>query len=563
MPTDQQGTARISGRVVAADTGAPLRGARVSVWGGDTQSGSETVTDADGRYAVGQLTAGAFYVNASHEGYLTTFHGRRRHRMMERGAAVRLAAGQSVEDVDLALPREGVIVVTLTDDLDRPLAGATVQIRQLQYRANGERRLTDVPTGHRRRGGVPTGTWRPDGTDDRGEFRATGLMPGDYVIRASVHTIRRGDARVQGDAATGLSPTYYPGTAHADDAKAVTLGMSEERAVRFAMVAARLSRLTGAVTMSNGQPAAGMDLQLAEDGGGMVYGAGTVAEDGTFAISGVPAGRYTLQIRQGARPRFEDIRRMQESGVPHARVRGEFVSIPLMVSGEDVTGLQIVTGRGTTITGHVVFEGASPRPSTSELRVFALPPRLAGGGWFVIGSSVYDFPPESGVGADGGFRIEGASGRVQLDLQAPGWTVKSVTLDGRDVTDEALDLAGIDTVSGVAITLTDRIASVAGHVRESSGQPVLDYVVVLLAGDSSGTAATPRRAWTTHADDDGRFQISGVRPGRYLAAALDGFEWGRESAPEFQQQMRPLAIELTVGEGETVTLELTLTPDLG
>ena len=37
---------------------------------------------------------------------------------------------------------------------------------------------------------------------------------------------------------------------------------------------------------------------------------------------------------------------------------------------------------------------------------------------------------------------------------------------------------------------------------------------------------------------------------------------GQQFAPEFQQRLRRVARELTVGEGQTLTLDLTLTPDL-
>ena len=550
-PPDQQGTGRIRGRVVAAETGTPLRGARVVIYGSNAQAPRETMADADGGYEVGQLPAGPFVVSASHDGYLGAAYGQRRPRPLDGGTPVTVQAGQTVERIDLALPRAGVILVRLTDAAGEPVAGAYLEILRFEYGANGQRRLTPVPAG--RRG--------PATTDDRGEFRAFGLRPGEYFIRASARTVR--PAGVGTGRAEGFSATYYRGSTRAGDAQVVPLGTSEERTVQFAMVASRLSRLTGSVSTSDGRPAAGMDLQLAprEGDSGVVFGAGTVAADGTFAIHGVPAGTYTLQVRQNARPRFEDLR-AGPSTSPFGGVRGEFASLPVTVSGEDVTGLRIVTGRGTTISGRVVPEGDSALPSASELRVVALPPGLAGGGFVAAGASVYDFPPDSSVAADGFFQIAGASGRVQLDVPAANLVVKSVTLDGRDITNEALDLEGTSAVSGVVVTVTDRVTTIAGRVLDRDGRPVRSYVVIVSPADPPGATDVPRRIRVSRPDANGRFEIRRVRPGRYLATAVEWIEQGGEFAPEFQGRLRREAREFTVGEGETLTLDVRLTPDL-
>jgi hypothetical protein len=49
-----------------------------------------------------------------------------------------------------------------------------------------------------------------------------------------------------------------------------------------------------------------------------------------------------------------------------------------------------------------------------------------------------------------------------------------------------------------------------------------------------------------------------VLPGRYVAAAVEYLEQGRQFAPEFQQLLRRGARELVVGEGQALTLDLTL-----
>ena len=551
-PSGQPGTGRIRGRVVAADTNVPLRGARVVAFVSDGQPPREAMTDADGRYEVAQLPAGAFMVSASMDGYLSFAYGQRRVRLMETGTEVNVAPGQTVEGIDVSLPRAGVIVVRVTDDAGEPLADAQVDIQRYQYGTNGQRRLTSAPTGVR----------RPLETDDRGELRAFGLMPGEYTVRATVHTIRSGGAASARDNAKGFSPTYYPGTTSAADAQFVTIGIGDERTVQFPMVASRLHRVTGRIVTSDGQSPTGMDLQLApaEGESGVTYGAGAAAADGTFAIGGVPDGTYTLQVRQNSRPSIEDLRAGRRPASMFGGVRGESVSVPLTVSGEDVTDLRIVTSRGATISGRVVFEGASARPAASEQRVFALPPGLAGGGWFSMGSSVYDFPPDGVVASDGTFQLAGASGRVQLDAGGGEWIVKSITLDGREIIGEVMDLTGANAVSGIVITLTDKAASVAGVVRGQDGQPVRNYMVILLPRDSIDPAAASRWIHTAQSDGNGRYQVRSLLPGRYVAAAVEYIEPGQQTAPEFQQLWRRGARELVVVEGQALTLDLTPTP---
>lgn len=551
----QPGTGRIRGRVVAVDTNAPLRGARVVAYIADGQRPREAVTDADGRYEVAQLPAGTFMVSASLEGYLSVAYGQRRVQLMETGTEINVAPGQIVERIDISMPRAGVIVVRLTDEAGEPLAGAQIQIQRYQYGANGERRLTSAPTGVR----GPLSR-----TDDRGELRAFGLMPGEYTVRATVRGIRSGAAATATDKGEGFSPTYYPGTVRVADAQFVTIGIGDERTVQFPMVTSRLHRVSGRIVTADGQPPNGMDLQLAPGEGesGIIYGAGTAAADGTFAIDGVPDGSYMLLVRQNPRLSIDDLTAGRTPPSMFGGVRGQSTSVPLTVRGEDVTDLRIVTSRGATISGRVVFEGASPPPPTSEQRVFALPPGLAGGGFAFAGSSIYDFPPNGGVAADGSFQLRGASGRVQLDAGGGDWIVKSISVDGRDITAEVMDLTGTNAVSGVVITLTDKMSSVTGLVRGRDGQPVRNYVVVLLPRDSIEPAVASRWIRTARAESNGRFQLQRILPGRYVAAAVDHIEPGQQYAPEYQQLLRRRARELTVGEDQALTLDLTLTPDI-
>jgi hypothetical protein len=200
------GTGRLRGRVVSADTGEPLGGATIIAWA-ERVPPRETTADADGRYELTQLPAGAYVVSARHDGYLGASYGQR--HLHEPGTAVTVHERQTIEGVDLALPRAGVFAVRLTDDAGRPIDGARILVQRFQYTPGGERRVTNAAIG---RHGVAR-------TDAAGEVRVEGLPPGEYVIRAELHTIRRGDAP-GGAASEGFLSTYYPGTTSADLSRA-------------------------------------------------------------------------------------------------------------------------------------------------------------------------------------------------------------------------------------------------------------------------------------------------------------------------------------------------------
>jgi hypothetical protein len=151
---------------------------------------------------------------------------------------------------------------------------------------------------------------------------------------------------------------------------------------------------------------------------------------------------------------------------------------------------------------------------------------------------------------------------VQVDLMAREWVVKSITLDGRDITDEALDVAGTSSIGDLVITLTDRVSTVTGLVHDSEARRVVSCMVVLLPADADLSDVAPARIHATHPGTDGRFTFLRIRPGRYLAAAVDSLEWGRQYDPGVQQHLTGIARPVNVEEGQTVTLELELAPGL-
>src|SRR4026208_742281 len=85
-----QGTGGIAGKVVAADTGRPLKRARVVISGGGRPHVAST--DEQGRYRVAGLPAASYTVTAAKSGFVDGGFGQR--RSLRTGAAVELADGQ-------------------------------------------------------------------------------------------------------------------------------------------------------------------------------------------------------------------------------------------------------------------------------------------------------------------------------------------------------------------------------------------------------------------------------------------------------------------------------------
>jgi hypothetical protein len=386
-------------------------------------------------------------------------------------------------------------------------------------------------------------------TDDRGEFRAFGLMPGEYVVLATMRGLGTPTGSNANDANEGFSPTYYPGAISADQAQAISLGVGEEQSVAFSMVAARMGRVSGTVVDSEGQPAGGASLAIVTvTGTGMSSSsAGTVTPDGTFTISGIAPGEHTVRATR------------TRGGM----LRGEFGSVPVVVGSNDVTGVTITLSPGTTVRGRVVWEGTSVRTGGP------VPPRVSAQqadpqrNSVLLGGSTD--PQANGTPDDeGNFALGGVAGRVFFTMTAPppGWMVKSVTLAGDDITDVPMDLTGVASLSDLRVVLTDKLTSVTGQVKDQRGQLMTDYVVVILGAQQQEPVIAARSIRVIRPDTTGRFQVRGMRPGRYVAAAVEALEQGRQFAPEFQQQLRRAAREFTVGDGEAVTVDLTLTPDL-
>jgi len=533
------GNAKITGRVVAADTGSPIRRAQIRVTSGEARFNRVVTTDGDGRYELLNLPAGRYRLFVNRAGYVALEYGQA--RPFENGKPLDIAEGQAVEKVDFSLPRGSVITGRITDEFGDPMTDVQVQAMRYQF-VNGERQLVNAG--------------RVAQTDDLGQFRVFGLMPGDYVVRASLRLNQNPDTMNQPDP-VGYPGTYYPGVVDVTQAQSVTVTLGQElSSVAFPLVPARLSRVSGIVMGSDGRPLGGGMIMLRPRGSnGMgalraAFGGGNqIRPDGSFQLTGVPPGDYVLDVQQ----RPQNVRNLQEINLSLL----EFASMPLTVSG-DIDNLTVVTTPGVTMSGRVVFPGqtapqsnmqvvANPSAGASSPVAMMMAARALGGGR---------------VNQDGTFELRGLAGPRLIRVQGvpSGWALKSVTVEGNEVTDTPFEFKPGTSVSGVVITMTNRLTEVTGGVRDSRGQPVADYVLVAFAEDTKLWGAQSRFVQTARPNQNGAFTIKGLPPGRYMAAVVAALENGMQNDPAVLEQLRIGAQNFSLTEGQTLNLNLTMGP---
>nr|MBA2356517.1 hypothetical protein [Acidobacteriota bacterium] len=230
----------------------------------------------------------------------------------------------------------------------------------------------------------------------------------------------------------------------------------------------------------------------------------------------------------------------------------------VVVDGDDIPDVAVPIGPGTTIRGRVEVEGASVNATpVGPLRLVTW---RAAFGMLPGGTVEVDVPP------DLTFTLAGIHGRQQLRvMELPdGWWVKSITIEGRDA------LAGYDfprrgTLDNVVVLVSARPSGVTGRV-EGTPDALRGAVVAAIPDDSTDSPEDiDVRTQLRPLHADGSFALRGLRPGRYMIAALavGAMDARRDQTREEQGEfLRSVGTAIDVSEGrvETATLRLVDVP---
>ncbi len=216
------------------------------------------------------------------------------------------------------------------------------------------------------------------------------------------------------DDRAGYLATYYPGTGNIAQAQRITIAAGQTvDGMNFTLLPVRTFKISGIVLDAQGRPLSGGFVNTITRSFMTGGGGATTRPDGKFTISGVTPGDYALRVNL---PR-----------------NSESATMPITIGDADVSDVQLMTSQPPTIRGRVVLDDSAPAPKGSSLRLFVQ----------------NDLPMMASANAqvkdDFTFETTMAAGHARVTFFGGDWRLRTVRLDGADVTEAGFDVppAGI------------------------------------------------------------------------------------------------------------------------
>jgi hypothetical protein len=352
---------------------------------------------------------------------------------------------------DAGRPVGADVTGRVLDGTGQPLAGATVRLSNWSTWNQPGIRLEPVTLTVRRGGTIAGRLLRPDGspaanvpmvlsarrglsgdpaaTGANGDFRITGVYPGEYRVAAQYFATQIGLPGRR------YAPAFHPGTVDPSVATWFRVAVGQDLDVgTFQIVASPATTIRGVVLGPQGTPAAGARVHVpSESGFEGPLAARVTDDDGRFALTGATPGRYTLWAS------------------PPASTEGLLDGVALhdvVVAREDLSDVTIRLAPAGRLSGRVEFSG-SGRPAPDPRRV-----RLS------VTRDGYK-PVVVPVAADGTFVQDFFPGRDTIRASVAGdrdiqWLLQSVQWGGTDLPEPALIFEpGSMTFTGVTVVLSD------------------------------------------------------------------------------------------------------------
>jgi len=408
------------------------------------------------------------------------------------------------------------------------IEGASVMLSRLTWTGDGQRMLVPIRFGMR-----VSAT-----TNDLGEYRLYWIPAGEYYL-----TVRDNSGPIANFAGPTQKyvTTYYPGVANPRDGDTLrvppgvelgginlTLSRMKSTTVRGRLLSP-VADVADSVTIVNMSP---IDESIVVDKVAVAFNDASK----TFVAQNVLPGRYRIVATLRIPNKFN--------------LSGETI---VNVGEEPVENVVVLVTPSQRITGRLEIQDSSPEVrqavEAGQLHVNLRPnPSLA----FLSGSAV--------AGKDGAFVLNDVGVvhyRVELfGLPADAY-IASARLGGADILGNGFSLHG-DSTGPMEIAVSGLGGRIVGVVRNPQNEIVPSGRVVLVPEPDLRSRRDLFKVATL--DQYGRFNIQGIRPGRYKLFAWDDVPFGAYFDSEFRRSYEDQAKAVTVQKNDYIQAEITLTP---
>jgi protocatechuate 3,4-dioxygenase beta subunit len=495
-PDPAEGGPVIRGTAFDADSGIPIVGARVEVWQRAANICPKIVpsnvplgvgeTGADGAFSVSLKTAAVLNclnVSVSRAGFLS-----------ER---VEVDAGLA-QSIRVKLRRFATISGKLLDEHGAPRSRMEVSAVQCCMWTYGNKRdyLKEQASAF---------------TDDRGEYRISGLKPGPYYLVAR----RERDCEKCVRERPGWTQTFYPGVTETRFATKVTAPSRVETRADFALAAQENFQVRLRVALPPGWAPESVtsttiqifpkQLDVPWDWSGDLQFRNAPDQSAVYTSNWLPPGEYDIvawtrpRPPPGEEPDFSD----------GAWVFGQ---LAVKITDHDVDAGTMTLTRGAHLRGRVIDKDQLLPRGRDDAALYM----------YLRAMDVVAFRHSFGasVGEDGTFAFPNApKGLYRIELQSEeGYYLSAVMYGGRDVRDSGFRLDG-EPEGPLELVISGPPAVVDGVVHNARGEPVPRAYVSLTPPPAL------RGNWDSFygafADETGEFHFRDLRPGEYTAVAWD------------------------------------------
>ena len=482
------GVYRIAGTVVSKVDGRPLSRARITVTDvKDSHKSESIITSEGGKFEFSRLPAGKYSLAGAKRGFISASYDQHD----QYSTAIVTGAGIDTETLLLRLAPDAVIGGKVLDEANEPVRHAQVTLYYDDH-SSGVDQIRQ---------------FRSAQTDDLGEYELTPLRPGTYFLSASgkpwyavhPHAESAHSASAPSDpdqpveAPTTIDRsldvaypvTYYPNETEADDAMPIAIRGGERVEADLHLSPVPSLRMLFHVPENGNHGYMFPQLeQSAFDGSTFLQsGGGRMVSPGVLEVTGIPAGRYNVQLRG------------QGSG--------------LQMNGIDLTkdGEEVDLSKSEAVSS-VKFSVKIPAETTLPAQLSV---GLRSGSRVIISSQAVDAKGEAEL-------QQVAVGRYEVVVFGGGkpYSIAHISAQGANVSGHTLIVTAGSSPS-VSLSLVGGSVEVQGTAVRA-GKGLAGAMVVLVPKNPELDRDLFRR---DQSDLDGTFVLHAVVPGSYTLLAID------------------------------------------